>query len=76
LLNHLENVNSSEKLRKIIETFRPKLEDFANEVAYSKPYFEKLVYVDSKLKAESGKQKGVEEQLRIMYLRIKAFKDR
>ncbi|MDR0771583.1 MAG: hypothetical protein LBF15_00495 [Candidatus Peribacteria bacterium] len=28
LLNHLENVNSSEKTRKIIETFRPKLEDF------------------------------------------------
>jgi hypothetical protein len=38
-------------------------------VAYSKPYFEKLVYADKNLKLD-------EEQKRIMYLRIKAFKDR
>ncbi|NCO32160.1 M3 family metallopeptidase [bacterium] len=28
LLNHFENVESSEKLRNIIEDFRPKLQDF------------------------------------------------
>ncbi|MDR3150712.1 MAG: hypothetical protein LBU14_03775 [Candidatus Peribacteria bacterium] len=28
LLNHLENIDSNEKIRKIIETFRPKLQDF------------------------------------------------
>ena len=28
MLNHLKNVNSSDKIRKIIEDFRPKLQDF------------------------------------------------
>jgi hypothetical protein len=28
LLNHLDSINSSDKIRKIIEEFRPKLQDF------------------------------------------------
>jgi hypothetical protein len=28
LLNHLQNVNNTDKIRQIIETFRPKLQDF------------------------------------------------
>ncbi len=69
LLNHLENVDSSDKLRKIIEDFRPKLQDFANEVSYSSELFEKYIYVDNNLELD-------DEQKRIMYLRIKSFKDR
>ncbi len=69
ILNHLEWVNSSEKIRNIIETFRPKLQDFSNEVAYSKELFEKYLYVEKNLELD-------EEQKRIMFLRIKSFKDR
>jgi len=69
LLNHLENVETSDKLRDIIENFRPKLQDFSNEVAYSKPYFEKLEYVNNNVSLDS-------EQKRIMDLRIKSYKDR
>lgn len=69
LLNHLQSVENTEKIRKIIEDFRPKLQDFWNYVAYNKDYFDKLVYVEDNLDLD-------QEQTRIMYLRIKAFKDR
>ena len=69
LLNHLENVDSSDKLRSIIESFRPELQDFSNEVAYSKDLFEKYLFVSENLELDN-------EQRRIMDLRIKAFKDR
>lgn len=69
LLNHLDNVDSSEKVRTIIEEFRPLLQDFSNEVAYSKEYFEKLVYVFENTNLN-------EEEKRILEKRIKAFKDR
>lgn len=69
LLNHFESVESSDKVRNIIENFRPKLQDFSNEVAYSKPYFEKLEYVNNTLSLDL-------EQKRIMDLRIKSYKDR
>lgn len=69
LLNHFESVESSDKVRDIIENFRPKLQDFSNEVAYSKPYFEKLQYVNNSLSLDI-------EQKRIMDLRIKSYKDR
>ncbi|MDD2871829.1 MAG: M3 family metallopeptidase [Candidatus Gracilibacteria bacterium] len=69
LLNHLQSVENTEKIRKIIEDFRPKLQDFGNYVAYNKDYFDKLVYVENNLDLD-------QEQIRIMYLRIKAFKDR
>lgn len=69
LLNHLDNVDSSEKTRNIIEEFRPLLQDFSNEVAYSKEYFEKLVYVFENTNLNN-------EEKRILEKRIKAFKDR
>ncbi len=69
LLNHFQNIENTEKIRKIIEDFRPKLQDFWNYVAYNKKYFDKLVYVENNLDLD-------EEQTRIIYLRIKAFKDR
>jgi Zn-dependent oligopeptidase len=69
LLNHFKNVNNTEIIRNIIEIFRPKLEDFGNYVAYNKKYFELLEYVNNNLELD-------EEQKRIMYLRIKSFKDR
>jgi len=44
LLNHLNNVNSNNKVRKIIENIEPKLTEFGNEVTYSKRYFEMFEY--------------------------------
>lgn len=69
LLNHLDSVDWSDKSRKIIEDFRPKLQDFWNEVAYNKDLFEKYIYIQENCDLD-------EEQKRIMYLRIKSFKDR
>jgi len=69
LLNHLENVDTNDKVRDIIENFRPKLQDFSNDLAYSKPYFQKLEYVFENTSLDS-------EQKRIMEKRIKAYKDR
>ena len=67
LLNHLQAVNRSDKIDKIIETFEPEYLDFANEVAYSKPYFEMLVYCLENCKLDW-------EQERILKERIKNFK--
>jgi Zn-dependent oligopeptidase len=39
LLNHLSNVNGSDKIREIIENFEHKLTEFSNEISYSKKYF-------------------------------------
>lgn len=69
LLNHLQWVDNIEKIRKIVDDFRPTLQDFWNYVAYNKDYFDKLIYVEDNLDLD-------EEQTRIMYLRIKWFKDR
>lgn len=69
LLNHLDSVNSSDKIRKIIEEFRPKLQDFSHEISYSKDYYEQLLYVNENSELD-------DEEKRIMFLRIKAFKDR
>ena len=69
LLNHLQNIENTEKIRKIIEEFRPILQDFWNYVAYTKSYFHKLVYVEKNIVLD-------DDQKRILYLRIKAFKDR
>ena len=69
LLNHLQWVDNTEKIRKIIEDFRPQLQDFWNYIAYNKVYFDKLTYIEDNLDLD-------EEQTRIMYLRIKSFKDR
>jgi len=44
LLNHFNSTNSNDKLREIIENIEPKLTEFANEVAYSKRFFEMFEY--------------------------------
>ena len=40
LLYHYKSVCSGEKIRKIIEEFEPLYDDFCNEVAYSKRYYD------------------------------------
>jgi len=69
LLNHLQSVNSSEKIRTIIEEFEPKYVDFSNYVAYSKRYYDMLVFCRKNCKLD-------DEQKRILDLSIKAYEVR
>ena len=39
ILNHLDNVENNSKLRNIVSNFRPKMEDFYNELSYSNKAF-------------------------------------
>lgn len=69
LLNHLNNVNSSDKTRKIIEQFEPKYVDFGNYISYSRRYYDMLVYCRKKCSLDK-------EQKRILDLSIKAYEVR
>ncbi|USN58187.1 MAG: hypothetical protein H6767_07865 [Candidatus Peribacteria bacterium] len=69
LLNHLKSVDDSPKIRKIIETFRPELQEFSHEVSYSKPYYEMLVYCFHHTDLDK-------EQKRSLSLRIERFESR
>ncbi len=69
LLDHLLNVKSSDKVRKIIEDFEPKLIDFSNEVSYNKRFYEMVVYCYENCKLD-------EEQKRILNQDIKSYKIR
>lgn len=67
LLNHLQWVNSGDKINGIIDEFEPEYIDFANEISYSKDYFDMLVFCLENCDLD-------EEQTRIMEERIKSFK--
>lgn len=69
ILNHLDAVESSEELRKIIADFRPKYEDFLNEVAYSQPYYQKLLRANEHFQT-------TDDQKRRFELMLKAFQQR
>jgi len=66
-LNHLNSVNSSEKIRKIVEDFEEKITEFSNQVAYSRRFFEMLVYCLENCDLDI-------EQKRIISESIKAYK--
>lgn len=67
LLNHLLNVQSSDKLRKIVEDFEPKLMEFSNDISYNKRYFEMTEYCFKNCDLD-------EEQKKILEDSIKGFK--
>ena len=69
LLNHLSNVNGSDKIREIIENFEHKLTEFSNEISYSKEYFKMLEYCLENTKL-------TEEQTKIIKDIIKSYKVR
>ncbi len=66
-LNHLNSVNSGEKIRKIVEDFEEKITEFSNEVAYNKRFFDMLVYCLEKCELDI-------EQKRIISESVKAYK--
>ncbi len=69
LLDHLQNIKSSKKIREIIEKIEPRLIDFSNEIAYNKRYYEMIVYCRKNCKLSK-------EQKRILDEDIKAYKVR
>ena len=44
LLEHYQGVNNDETIREIIEKFEPKYITFGNEIAYSRRYYDMIVY--------------------------------
>ena len=69
LLNHLNNINSSEKIRKIIENFEPKLTEFTNEIAYSKRYFEMYEYCLNNCELDEEQRKIIEDTVKYYKIR-------
>ncbi len=69
LLDHLLNVKTSDKIRKIVEDFEPKLMDFSNEISYNKRYYQMLIYCLENCQLD-------EEQAKILTDDIKAYKVR
>ncbi|MDC0506066.1 M3 family metallopeptidase [Candidatus Gracilibacteria bacterium] len=63
-LEHSKSVNSNDTIRKIIEDFEPKLMDFANEVSYSKRYFEMYEYCINKATLDSEQTKIISDTVR------------
>ena len=50
LLHHLKNVQTSDKIRKIIEDFEPKIIDFWSYISFNKRYYDMLVYCSDNCK--------------------------
>ena len=68
LLNHYQNVNNNDQMRKIIEDFRPELQDFWNYVTYNKNYYEKTKYCFENCDLNADQKRALE-------IRLKGFKD-
>ena len=69
ILNFLNSTEKSPEIRKIIQDFRAKYEDFLNQIAYSRRYYEVL--------SDFSKRDDLNaDQVRILELEIKYFKQR
>jgi len=64
LINHLNSVKSSDKVRNIIENIEPKLTEFGNEVAYSKRFFEMFEYCLANCKLDEEQKKIIEDTVK------------
>ena len=64
LLNHLNNVASSDKVRKIVEDFESKLTDFSNEVSYSKRNYEMLEFLLKKWDLDLEQKKIITDDIK------------
>ena len=69
ILNFLNSTEKSPEIRKIIQDFRSKYEDFLNQISYSKKYYEIL--------SDFSKRDNLNaDQIRILELEIRYFKQR
>lgn len=64
LLNHLNEVNSSDIIRRIIEDFEPKLTEFSNEVSYSKRNYEMLEILFKSWDLDFHQEKIIEDDIK------------
>jgi len=64
LLNHLLNVNNSEKIREIVKKIEPKITEFSNEIAYSKRFFEMLKYCKKNCKLDKEQEKIIDDAIK------------
>lgn len=64
LIEHLNSVKSTPKLREIIEDFEPKYVDFWNEIAYSTRYYDMLVYLLEKTHLDTHQKRIVERSIK------------
>lgn len=64
LLDHFNNVNSNEKVREIIEQFRPNYIDFVNYVSYNKDYYEMFVYCRDNTILDSDQKRIIDVTIR------------
>ena len=67
ILHNLNQTNQNLELRNIISKFRSKIEDFENQLAYSKKYYNKILRIKNNLSLNS-------DQKRILELKIKDYK--
>ncbi len=64
ILKHLDAVESSKEMRKIISEFRPKYQDFWNQVAYSQPYYQKMLRASEHLLQTADQKRWFELYLK------------
>jgi len=64
LLNHYQNVNNTDSMRKIIDEFRPTLQDFGNYVAFNKNLYEKTVYCHENCDLDQDQKRALELRIK------------
>ncbi len=69
LLNHLNNVNKTPKIKKIIEDFEEKYIEFGNEIWYNKKYYEMYVYCLENSVLDNEQKRIIEETVKNFKLR-------
>jgi len=69
LLNHLNNVNKTPKIKKIIENFEGEYIEFGNEIWYNKKYYEMYIYCLENSALDNEQKRIIEETVKNFKLR-------
>ena len=64
IVKHLDTVETSKEMRKVISEFRPKYQDFWNQVAYSQPYYQKMLWASKHLNLNADQKRRFELYLK------------
>ena len=64
IINHLNGVNSSDKIREIIETFESTLTDFSNVISYSKRNYEMLEILFESWRLDLEQEKIIKDDIK------------
>lgn len=69
LLNHLNSVDKSEKIKKIIDEFEWEYVEFGNEIGYNKGYYEMYLYCIENCELDDEQKRIIEETVKSFRLR-------